>query len=75
MRLVRDRLVVTALVLLISAAIACGSDPGSTNSIASTRSAPEYNFTGVGVAPEGALEISNASRAGQVTILYFSFVG
>ena len=75
MKRTNARLPVTAMALFIAALIACGGSVGSSLAELSGPPAPEYAITGVVPGYSGAVEISNASRAGQVTVLYFSFDG
>ena len=74
------RLTFATLALTVAAVIACGGGTGSTGSGNAPRgdAAPAFNFDGV--APDGNGEfvgtnISNDTRSGYVTVLYFSFVG
>ena len=72
--------VIAAITLALGVAIACGGATGSAGSDDAPRgdAAPAFNFDGV--APDGNGEfvgtnISNDTRRGYVTVLYFSFVG
>ncbi len=68
-------LAVAVPAMIFAALFACGGSVGSSLAELSGPPAPEYAITGVAPGYSGAVEISNASRAGQVTILYFSFDG
>ena len=69
------RLPVVMMALAIAALVACGGSVGSSSTELTGPPAPEYAITGVAPNYSGAVEISNASRAGLVTVLYFSFDG
>ena len=69
------RLPITILTIVAVALVACGGSVSSSSTGLSGPPAPEYAFTGVAPGYSGIVEISNASRAGHVTILYFSFDG
>ena len=75
-----NALVIPAITLALGAALACGGSTGSAGSDDAPRgdAAPAFNFDGV--APDGSgnfigTNISNITRSGYVTVLYFSFVG
>ena len=75
-----NALLIPAITLALGAAIACGGGTGSSGSGDAPRGdvAPAFDFDAV--APDGNGEfvgtnISNDTRSGYVTVLYFSFVG
>ena len=75
-----NALVIPAISLALAVALACGAATGSAGSDDAPRgdAAPAFNFDAV--APDGNGEfvgtnISNDTRRGYVTVLYFSFVG
>ena len=63
------------LALVIFTLVACGGSASSSAAELSGSPAPAFDLVGVAPNDAGAIEISNASRAGAVTVLYFSFVG
>ena len=65
----------TLLILLTLALVACGSSNKPSLETLAGPPAPAFDLVGVAPNNAGAIEISNASRAGEVTVLYFSFVG
>ena len=65
----------TLLILLTLALVACGGPSEQSPVTLAGPPAPAFDLVGVAPNDAGAIEISNASRAGAVTVLYFSFVG
>lgn len=75
-----NALVIPAVALALGVAIACGGGTGSPGIDDAPRgdAAPAFNFDGVAPAGNGefaSTNISNDTRRGYVTVLYFSFVG
>ncbi len=74
------RLTIAALALTVATVIACGGGTGSSDSDDAPRgdAAPAFNFDGIAPDSNGEFigtNISNDTRGGYVTVLYFSFVG
>ncbi len=75
-----NALVIPGIALVLGVALACGGGTGSGGSDDAPRgaAAPAFNFDGVAPAGSGEFigtNISNDTRGGYVTVLYFSFVG